>query len=93
MMVEGAQVIKSARKYKKFIKKKLQFEIGLIILLLPNRYKKFQKLTENNLTVKRPGGGIPAHEFYSVVGKKVNKRILKNSQIIKKFTKINKISK
>lgn len=86
MMVEGAQVIKLALGNTKKIHQK---EVAVRnwahhSIVAKQDIKKFQKLTENNLTVKRPGGGIPAHEFYSVVGKKVNKRILKNSQIIKK---------
>ena len=86
MMVEGAEVIKLALGNTKKIHQK---EVAVRnwahhSIVAKQNIKKFQKLTENNLTVKRPGGGIPAHEFYSVIGKKVNKRILKNSQIIKK---------
>jgi sialic acid synthase SpsE len=86
MMVEGARVIKLALGNTKKIHQK---EVAVRnwahhSIVAKQDIKKFQKLTENNLTVKRPGGGIPAHEFYSVVGKKVNKKILKNSQIIKK---------
>lgn len=86
MMVEGARVIKLALGNTKKIHQK---EVAVRnwahhSIVAKQDIKKSQKLTENNLTVKRPGGGIPAHEFYSVVGKKVNKKILKNSQIIKK---------
>jgi len=86
MMVEGARVIKLALGNKKKIHQK---EVAVRnwahhSIVAKQDIKKFQKLTENNLTVKRPGGGIPAYEFYSIVGKKVNKKILKNSQINKK---------
>ena len=86
MMFEGARVIKLALGNTKKIHQK---EVAVRnwahhSIVAKQDIKKSQKLTENNLTVKRPGGGIPAHEFYSVVGKKVNKKILKNSQIIKK---------
>ena len=48
--------------------------------------KKFQIFTEKNITVKRPGGGIPAHEFYSVIGKRAKNTILKDEQITQKKT-------
>ena len=86
MMVKGARVIKSALGN---IKKIHQKEVAVRnwahhSIVAKQDIKKFQKLTENNLTVKRPGGGIPAYQFYSIIGKKVNKKISKNSQINKK---------
>ncbi|MFX1443664.1 MAG: N-acetylneuraminate synthase [Promethearchaeota archaeon] len=38
-------------------------------------------LNTNNITVKRPEGGIPPNEFYKIIGKRVKKDILKDTII------------
>ena len=41
--------------------------------------KKGDLFTEENLTVKRPGTGIPSCEMPSIIGKKVNKSLKANT--------------
>lgn len=52
--------------------------------------KKGKILSEKNTTVKRPGGGIPAYNYYNLIGKKLKKNIKKNSQIKYKDLQIRK---
>ena len=45
-----------------------------------------EKFTTKNLTIKRPGNGIPANEYFNLIGRK-SKRIFKKDEIITKWTK------
>ena len=42
-----------------------------------------EKFTTKNLTIKRPGNGIPANEYFNLIGRK-SKRIFKKDEIITK---------
>ena len=47
-----------------------------------NEIKKGEKLTENNISTKRPGtGSIPAKNYFTIIGKKAKRNIRKNKQI------------
>lgn len=41
--------------------------------------KKGETLNENNMTTKRPGTGIPANEYYNLIGKRVNRDLPKDT--------------
>lgn len=47
--------------------------------------KKGDKLTKSNITVKRPGGGIPAKKFNDILGKFYSKDISHNKQLNVKY--------
>jgi sialic acid synthase SpsE len=38
-----------------------------------------EKIKEKNITAKRPGTGIPANEYYNIIGKKAIRDIPKDS--------------
>ena len=42
-----------------------------------------EKFSTKNLTVKRPGNGIPANEYFNLIGKK-SKKFFKKDELIKR---------
>ena len=56
-----------------------------------------EKLSHKNIKAIRPNNGIDASEYYSVIGKKIKRKINKNSPLLKTYfwkniLTINKIS-
>lgn len=47
------------------------------------KIKAGEKFTEKNLIIKRPGNGIPANEYFNLIGRK-SKRIFKKDELITK---------
>ena len=77
----------------RFLKKKNNYVLPKL-----NSGKKFQrsifvtenlnvgeKLSHKNIKAIRPNNGIDASEYYSVIGKKIKKKISKNSPLLKKY--------
>ena len=52
-------------------------------LTTTRKIKKGHKLTAEDITYKRPGTGIPASQFYKVIGCKLNKNIDKDKTLYK----------
>ena len=64
--------------------KKLQSEKNVNIIrksVVAKKINKNQKFTIYNITTKRPGGGIPASNFFKLIGKKSNRNYLPNELI------------
>ncbi len=83
-LVKGCKAIKLALgSSKKILKNELpvlRFARESIVTI--KKISKVEKLTEKNLTTKRPNTGeIPAKKFYKVIGKKATKNIQKNKQL------------
>ena len=50
--------------------------------------KKGDILSRSNVTIKRPGGGVPAREYNNIIGKKYMSNLKKNEQLKKKYIKL-----
>jgi sialic acid synthase SpsE len=77
-LIEGAKIIKQQRGGQKAALKEEQVTIDFAFatVVTIKKIRKGDKLTEDNIWVKRPGSGqIPASEYSSLLNKRVNRDI------------------
>jgi len=68
--------------FKKITKsEKKNHEIIRKSIVTKKRILKNQKFTISNITIKRPGGGIPASKFFKIIGRKAKKNYKINEMI------------